>query len=250
MKEPENNKQILITGGTRGIGKAVAINLAKRYVCNFYLVYLQKSDEAESTAKEIESLGSHCTLIQANLQYQEEAEKVFEIVEKQTTHIDYIVHCAALTAFRSAMLLKRSHLEMTMNINTSSLLTLSQKFQTLMTNGSIVAISSGGSSKVLPHYTAMGVTKSALEALVRYLAVELAEKGIRINCISPGLIETESIKNFPDYNKLKELSISKTPIKRLGTVDEVADIIAFLLSDESKLITGQNITADGGFSLI
>jgi enoyl-[acyl-carrier protein] reductase III len=116
--------------------------------------------------------------------------------------------------------------------------------------GSIITISSLGAHRFIPNYGAIGISKAALEALVKYLAVELAPKGIRVNCVSGGLVDTDAVKSFPKYEEMKQEVLKRTPAGRIGEPDDLARVVAFLVSPESAWIYGQTIVADGGLSLI
>lgn len=238
----------LVTGGSRGIGRAVSLRLAAS--CGTVIVnYLQNDAEAEKTRGLIEQQGSTCVLAKANLFYDDEIDRLFETVKTSAGHLDVFVHCAALTVFKPLLDIKPNQWDLTMNINARSFLFCAQKAAFLMKEGKIVALSSLGSQRVLPHYGAMGTAKAALETLVRYLAVELAPAGIQVNCVSGGFVETDSIKKFPDADRLIEAVSLRTPARRIGTADEIADAVMFLIGPSAKWIYGQTIIADGGLSL-
>jgi len=114
----------------------------------------------------------------------------------------------------------------------------------------IISISSIGSQRVVPHYGVLGVSKAALESLIRYLAVELAPFGIRVNGVSGGFIESDVIKQFPEYEKMISLALEKVPAKRLGTPDDIANAVVLLASDEASWVYGQILVVDGGLSLL
>ena len=137
-----------------------------------------------------------------------------------------------------------------MNVNARSFLLCSQKCVRLMKEGTIVAISSLGSSRALPRYGALGPTKAALEAIVRYLAVELAPLGIRVNAVAGGFVQTESIRKHPDADRLIQSIVAGTPGGRLGTPDDIAGVVMFLLSSSASWICGQTLVVDGGLSLV
>ena len=115
--------------------------------------------------------------------------------------------------------------------------------------GKIVTISSLGAKHFTPNYGAIGISKAALENLVRYLAVELAAFNIHVNAVSGGLVETDSLKMFPDFENMKKTYLSRTPFGRTGTPEDIARVVSFLLSRDSNWITGQTLIADGGYSL-
>jgi enoyl-[acyl-carrier protein] reductase III len=141
-----------------------------------------------------------------------------------------------------------------MDINARALLFLAQKAAPLMEargGGAIVSISSPGSFRVLPEYAVVGASKAALEALTRYLAVEFAPKGIRVNAVSPGIVNTEALHHFntmQDEDVLAEIA-DQTPAGRIATPEDIAGIVAFLCSQNAEMIRGQIILADGGFTL-
>ena len=141
----------------------------------------------------------------------------------------------------------------TMNINARSVLFCSQRAVPLMKErggGHIVSISSPGSFRVMPEYVVVGASKAAMEALTRYLAVELAPMNINVNVVSGGFVDTDSMRLSPDYKKLVDYVASHTPSKRIAQPEDLAGIVAFLCSPESDWIRGQTIVADGGFSLV
>ncbi len=118
--------------------------------------------------------------------------------------------------------------------------------------GSIVSITSAGSVRVLPDYVVVGASKAALESLTRYLAVELAPKNIRVNAVSPGLVETDALKHFDSMNKevgLVDKAIANTPAGRLVTPEDVAEAVGFLCSPAASMIRGQVLVVDGGYLL-
>jgi len=138
----------------------------------------------------------------------------------------------------------------TMNINARAALLCSQRAAKLMTgSGAIVSISSLGSRMVMPIYTAVGVSKAALEALTRYLAIELAPKGIRVNAVSAAAVETEALKVYTQDPNLPKPLITSTPAGRMVRPEDIADVVAFLCGDAASMIRGQIIVVDGGFSL-
>jgi enoyl-[acyl-carrier protein] reductase III len=119
-----------------------------------------------------------------------------------------------------------------------------------MPNGaSIVGISSLGSTRVLEDYVLVGTSKAALESLVRYLAVELAPRGIRVNAVSGGVVDTEALDHFPNNEKMLEMGLKRTPAGRMVEPEDIADAVVFLCSPQAEMIRGQTIVVDGGFSL-
>ena len=113
----------------------------------------------------------------------------------------------------------------------------------------IVALSSLGAGRVLPNYTLVGASKAALEALVRYLAVELAPRGIRVNAVSASLVETGALDHFENKEEMLAAARQKTPAGRMVTVDDVAGAVRFLCSDDAQMVCGHVLVVDGGFSL-
>lgn len=238
-----------ITGGTRGIGKAIALKAA-RTARTVILNYLQNDAEAEKTKAEVERLGAACILIRANLLFPDDIDRMFETVNRATTSIDWFAHCAALNTFKPLLDIKPNQFDLTMNVNARSFLLCIQRIVPLMEGGSIVAVSSLGSQRAVPAYGALGPTKAALEAIVRQCAFELAPRGIRVNAVNGGLIETSSIEKFPEAEIMKAKAVQRTPAGRLGTAEEIAEIVLFLAGSSSRWINGQTIVADGGFSIV
>ncbi len=244
------NLVALVTGGSRGIGRAIALRLATAGAQTIIVNYLQNDAEAEKTRRLIEAQHARCILAKANLLYPDEIDKLFETVKANVDHLDCLIHCAALGAFKPLREIKPNQWDLTMNINARGFLQCAQKSAALMKEGNIVAISSLGSIRAVPNYGAMGPTKAALESIVRYLAVELAPAGIRVNAVTGGFVETDSIQKFPEADRLIQEAISRTPAKRLGTPEDIAEVVMFLLSPTARWIYGQTIVADGGLSLL
>jgi enoyl-[acyl-carrier protein] reductase III len=228
----------------------VSLQLASRYAHTVFVNYLQNDAEAERTRLMVEERGARAVLVRANLAEPDDIERIFETVKDQAGQLDILVHCAALNTFKPTLQVKPNQWDLTMNINARSFLLCVQRSVPLMKEGSIVAISSLGSQKAIPNYGVMGPTKSALESLVRYLAVELAPKGIRVNGVTGGIVETESIDKFPEAAKFREEAIMRTPAGRIGTPDDIANVVSFLVSPSAQWIVGQVIVADGGLLLV
>jgi enoyl-[acyl-carrier protein] reductase III len=244
------NLTALVTGGSRGIGRVVSLRLAGVCAQTVIVNYLQNDREAEKTSELVQEQNARCILAKANLAYPEEIDLLFEMVKANVDHLDILVHCAALGAFKPLMEIKPNQWDLTMNINARGFLLCIQNAVPLMKAGKIVAISSLGSHRVVPRYGAMGPTKAALESLIRYLAYELAPSGIQVNGVTAGLIQTDSINKFPEADKHLEEAILRTPQKRLGQPQDIADVVMFLLSPSARWICGQVIVADGGLSLV
>lgn len=238
----------LVTGGTRGIGRAVSVGLAKRggtVIVN----YLQNDQAAAETRALVERHGARCVPLKANLLLQDDIERLFAQVREVAGSVDAFVHCAALNAFKPLVEVKPNQWDLTMNTNARAFLTCVQKLLPLMPGGTIVAVSSLGGQRVVANYGAMGPTKAALEAVVRYLAAELAPRGIRVNAVSGGLVDTESVQRFPRSEELAREAVSRTPAGRIGLPDDLAEVILFLIGPAARWIYGQTIIADGGLSL-
>jgi enoyl-[acyl-carrier protein] reductase III len=242
-----DGKSVLVTGGSRGIGKAIATRFAELGAARIAISYLRNDRAAEETAKDLEQVGTETVLLRGNLG---DAAKAAALVE-QAGPLDVLVSNAATGVIKPALEIEEKHWDWTLNANARALFTLARHAAPSMPKGSsIVAISSLGSTRVLEDYVVVGVSKAALEALVRYLAVELAPQGIRVNAISAGLVETGALDYFAKREEMLDFYRQRTPAGRLVEPRDVADTVCFLASPEADMIRGQTIVVDGGYSVL
>jgi enoyl-[acyl-carrier protein] reductase III len=165
--------------------------------------------------------------------------------------LDALVHNAATGVIRPALQTEAKHWDWTLTANARALLDLTRICAPQMKSGSsIVAISSLGAQRVLENYALVGTSKAALESLVRYLGVELAPRGIRVNAVSGGVVETEALQHFPNREEILEHSRARTPAGRMVEPEDIAGAVAFLCSPQAAMICGQTLVVDGGFSLL
>ncbi len=237
---------VLVTGGSRGIGRAIALRFAARGAKRIAIGYLRNDRAAEETAEELRAAGAEPMLVRGNVT----SERVLEQVEALGP-LDVLVHNAATGVIRPALETEPKHWEWTLTANARALLDLARVTVPQMQAGSsIVGISSLGAQRVLENYALVGTSKAALESLVRYLAVELAPSGIRVNGVSAGVVETDALKHFPNREEMIEHSTKRTPVGRLVEPEDVADAVEFLCSPAAKMVCGQTLIVDGGFSLL
>ena len=237
---------VLVTGGSRGIGKAIALRFAERGAARVGIGYLRNDQAAEEAADEVRAGGAEPVLIRGNVS----SERVLgELADAGPWNV--FVHSAATGVIRSALETEDKHWDWTMNANAKAFLSIARTVAPTMPEGSsIVAISSLGSFRVLENYVLIGTSKAALEALVRYLAVELARRGIRVNAVSGGVVETGALDHFPNREQMIEMAQTRTPAGRMVEPADVADVVEFLCSPGAEMIRGQTLIVDGGFSLL
>jgi len=249
MSQSLQGKLALVTGSGRGIGRAIALKLASEgadIIVNFF----RHREAAEKTAKDIEAIGVKAEVIRANVGDPAKADEMFDAIAHNFGHLDIFINNAASGVWHSVTELDVKDWEWTMNINARAFLLCSQRAAKLMEGrgGKIVSISSLGSFLALPTYAMIGVSKAALEALTRYLAIELAPKNICVNTVAASTVETEAIKFYiEEQGGLNILQI--TPAGRMVTPEDVANVVAFLCSEEAFMIRGQKIIVDGGMSI-
>lgn len=242
-------RRALVTGASRGIGAVVARTLAQAGA-QVLIGYRADEDSASRTLEAIETAGGKGTLLQANLQRPEEIRQLFESV-KAGGGLDILVHAAALGSFKPVLDVRPNQWDLTMAVGPRALLLCAREAAALMDgrSGRIVGLSSLGGMRVVPSYGAIGVSKAASDAVVRYLAVELAPRGIRVNGVAAGIIADTSLERHADYARLAAHALDRTPAQRLGTPEDVARVVLFLCSPLADWIVGQTIVADGGLSL-
>ena len=241
-------KVALVTGGSRGIGRAISLKLASEGA-DIIINYFRKRDTAESAAEAVRKKGVAAHTIKADVSSEAKIERMFAEIEERFGRLDILVNNAASGVARAALDLDTRGWEWTMDVNARAFLLCAQRAVPLMSSGSkMVSISSLGSQLVMPIYTAVGVSKAALEALTRYLAIELAPKGICVNGISAAAVETEALKLYTGDQAPPQMW-NTTPAGRMVQPEDVADVVAFLCSDAASMIRGQMIVIDGGVSL-
>lgn len=246
---PLSGKVALITGGSRGIGRGITLELASRGA-DVIINYFRKTSTAEQTAQDARDKGVRAQIIKANIAEPDKIDSMFNEIKDKFGKLDILVSNAASGVARSAMELDSKGWEWTMDINARAFLLCAQRAAELMQNGGkMVAISSLGSKMVMPIYTAVGVSKAALEALTRYLAIELAPRGICVNAISAGAVETEALKIYTADPNLPQPIWKTTPAGKMVLPEDIAKLVAFLCSDDSFMIRGQVIIIDGGLSV-
>ncbi len=246
-------KVAVVTGSGRGIGRAIALRLAglgADVVVNFF----RNRAPAEETAEAVRALGRQAEIVKADVGDPDGIEALIGGAERAFGGLDILINNAASGYNRPIMEQKMKGWEWTLNINARAALFCAQRAVPAMRargGGHIVSVSSPGSSRVLPDYVLVGASKAALEALTRYLAVELAPFNISANAVSPGIVATDALKHFSALrgsNVLDTLTTA-TSAGRLATSDDVADVVAFLCSPAAAMIRGQTIVIDGGSTL-
>ena len=244
-----SGKIALVTGGSRGIGKSIALELGRRGA-TVIINYLKNHEAAKTTVEELKLQGIKTTRIKAHVGEEAAIDSLVSKIEKQFGQLDILVNNAASGVMRPTTELSVKHWDWTMNINARGPWMLSVAASRLMPDGGrIINISSPGSTWELPAYFAVGVSKAAIEAVTRYLAVELGPKGIAVNTVSPGFVMTEALNAFPDQLGIRDIASRPTPAGRTITPEDVSNVVAMLCSSDAEMIRGQVIIVDGGETL-
>ena len=249
---PLTGKTAVITGSGRGIGRAIALELASRG-CNVVVNYFRRRAPAEETAHEIEARGARALVVKAHVGDEDQVRNLVRTAADHFGSVDIFVGNAASGVLKPAMEQGAKEWDWSMNINARSILFgVQEAFPYMKARGwgRVITITSIGSVRVLPEYSMVGISKAAIEALTRYLAVELAPYGITVNAISPGVVETEALDVFPSKDAIIASARERTPAGRLVTPEEIGRIAAWLCSDDAAMIVGQTIIVDGGHSLL
>lgn len=242
----------LVTGGARGIGRAIALRFA-REGADVAVGFFRNREAAEKTVAEVEELGRRGVAVRGHVG---DPDKIFEVARAARSELgppDIVISNAASGVLRPLSELDVKGWQWTMDVNARALLLLAQAVREDMRargGGAIVALSSLGSERTLPAYGAVGASKAALESLVRYLAVEGAVDGIRVNAVSAGVVDTDALRHFPDRERMLETASTRTPAGRTVTPEDVAATVCFLCSDDAWMIRGESVRVDGGYSLI
>jgi enoyl-[acyl-carrier protein] reductase III len=241
-----DGRSVLVTGGTRGIGKAIAHRLASEGAGRVVLGYLRNDKAAEAAAERLRAAGTESFLVRGNVA----SEKVVAEFASLGPYAA-IVHNAATGVIKPALETEDKHWDWTLAANARALLSLTRACAPDMEPGSsIVAVSSLGSQRVLENYVLVGTSKAALESVVRYLAVELAPQRIRVNAVSAGVVETEALDYFPNREEMIRAAKKRTPAGRLVEPDDVAGAVAYLCSPDAEMVRGHTLIVDGGYSLL
>jgi enoyl-[acyl-carrier protein] reductase III len=239
-----DGSSVLVTGGTRGIGLAIAHRLVRDGAGRVVLGYLRNDAAAEAAAAEFGKAGVTVDLVRGNVASESTIAKLAAAGPYRV-----VVHNAATGVVRPALETEDKHWDWTMNANARSLLALARATAPAMEPGSaIVAISSLGAQRVLDNYVLIGTSKAALESVVRYLGVELAPRGVRVNAVSASVVETEALEFFPNKEEMLA-TVDRTPAGRLVEPADVAAAVSFLCSGDAAMVCGHTLVVDGGFSL-
>ena len=252
MEKRLEGRVVLVTGGSRGIGRAISLRLAEESPKHIVIAYCMNHDAARKTQADIRARGVSASSVVCDVGSEDLQKEMFEKIHEDWGRLDIFVANAARMAYSPAVDLDLRSWRRTMALNAEAFLAGVQLAAGIMkTNGGgrIIGLSSLGSRYYVPNYAALGAAKSSIENLARYFAVELAPHKINVNVVCGGFIDTESMKMLPGYSAVTEAILARTPAGRIGVAEDLAGIVAFLCSAESDWIRGQTIVADGGFCL-
>jgi enoyl-[acyl-carrier protein] reductase III len=241
----------LVTGGARGIGRATCLQLA-REGADVAIGYVRNEDAANETKRLVEAEGRRALLVKGHLGDTDHVNRVVDAAVDGLGGLDLVVSNAASGVIRPALEVTAKHWDWTLDINARAFLLLAQRAVPHLEargGGSLVAISSLGAGRTLPNYVLVGTSKAALESLVRYLGVELAGRGIRVNGVSGGVVETDALDHFENREQMLRNAREHTPAGRILQPEDLARVVAFLCTSDADMIVGQILVVDGGYGL-
>jgi 7-alpha-hydroxysteroid dehydrogenase len=250
-----NGKTLFISGGTRGIGKAIVYAFAAKG-CNVAFTYASSADTANEIVADVEAkYGIKARAYLLNILEPDTYKDVYTLFDADFDRLDFFISNAIISGravvggFGPFMRLKPKGLNNIYIATVDAFVVGAQEAAKRMEKvggGSIISMSSTGNLVYTPNYAGHGTNKAAVEAMVRYAAAELGEKGIRVNAVSGGPIDTDALKAFPNYEEVKEEVVRRSPLSRMGEAEDLSGACMFLCSDASSWMTGQTIVIDGG----
>ena len=244
------SKVALITGGARGIGKATALKLA-RAGADVVIVYYSSAEEAEQVVQEIQALGRRAVAIKANVADEASVKELLKQVQTHFDRLDILVSNAASGVLKPALKMSTKHWRWCMETNALALNHLVTAAEPILQpGGRVIALSSLGAQRAIPNYAFIGSSKAALEALVRSLSLELAPKGITVNTVSAGVVDTDALKYFPNREQLLEEYQAHALADRPLSPADVANAVYLLCLPEADMIRGHTLFVDAGYSIV
>jgi enoyl-[acyl-carrier protein] reductase III len=242
-------KVALVTGAARGIGRAIALKLA-REGCDVAINYYNSAEEAESLCAEMRALGRRALAVQGSVGIPDSVDEIYAEFRRHFDRLDILVSNAASGVLKPTIEMTLKHWRWCMETNALALNLLTQRGLDLMPSGArIVALSSMGAQRAMPGYGFVGASKAALEALARALAQELGPRGIRVNTVSAGVVDTDALAYFPNREELLANFAQRTPAGPVLTPDDVAGAVFLLCLPEAAMINGHTLVVDGGFAI-
>ncbi|HIP55152.1 MAG TPA: enoyl-ACP reductase [Sulfurimonas autotrophica] len=249
------DKTLFVSGGTRGIGKAIVYAFAKEG-CDVAFTYASNADTANEIIADIEeNYNVKCRAYKLDILEPNTYKDVYKEFDEDFARLDFFISNAIISGravvggFGPFMRLKPKGLNNIYTATVDAFVVGAQEAAKRIEKvggGSIISMSSTGNLVYTPNYAGHGTNKAAVEAMVRYAAAELGEKGIRVNAVSGGPIDTDALKAFPNYEEVKAEVVKRSPLSRMGEPKDLTGACKFLCSDEASWITGQTIVVDGG----
>jgi enoyl-[acyl-carrier protein] reductase III len=248
-----SGKVALVTGSSRGIGRACALRLAEAGA-DIVVNYVTSGREADELAAQIAALGRNVACVRADVGQEEDVEDMVGLVRREFGRLDVLVHNAATGGFRPLAATTQRHFDAAMHTNVLSLVHLLKAATPLLESasgrGKVVVLSSHGTHMALPMYGLIGGSKAALTALARHWALELGDRGVNVNVVEAGLVETDSTRRLPGAAEMFAGRKHKTMMgERMLEAADVADAVLFLASPLSDLVQGQTLVVDGGAAI-
>jgi enoyl-[acyl-carrier protein] reductase III len=242
-------KVALVTGAARGIGRAIAVKLATEG-CDVAVNYYNSADDADALVVQLRALGRRAVAIQGSVGIPDSVDEIFAEFGKHFDRLDIVVSNAASGVLKPTIEMGLKHWRWCMETNALALNLLAQRALPLMpAGGRIIAMSSLGSERAMPGYGFVGASKAALEALARSLAQELGPRGIRVNVVSAGVVDTDALAYFPNREELLADFARRTPAGPVLTPQDVAGAAYLLCLPEAAMINGHTLVVDGGFAI-
>ncbi len=248
-----SGKVALVTGSSRGIGRACALRLAEAGA-DIIVNFVTSGREADAVAAEIAALGRRVACVRADVSQEEDVDDMIGFVRESFGRLDVLVHNAATGGFRPLAATSQRHFDAAMHTNVLSVVHLLKSATPLIevgpARGKVVVLSSHGTHMALPMYGLIGGTKAALTSLARHWALELGDRGVNVNIVEAGLVETDSTRRLPGAAEMFAGRTTKTMVgQRQLEATDVADAVLFLSSPLSDLVQGQTLVVDGGAAI-